>query len=1317
MDLARRGQVIVLVIAGMLSLTAEIRAEPPFSGTIFIDPDIIMSSDPTTFDGATYAGQGERLMFDRRTNSFNTYTAFLFDATFTDGFVVEIQVNPEFGSEAAALAEAEKYGPVIGQLPKALRVDVETVWIHKGVEPFGGGNNNLLIHTGQADLYIADGILEETLVHEAAHTSLDASHAATAGWLSAQQADPEFISTYARDNPTREDIAESFLPYLAVRHRLDRISESLANSITGAIPNRLAYFDNQAFELAPLAESLVISQIYGGGGNSGATLTNDFVELFNAGASTVSLDGWTIQYAAPSGTTWDSMDLAGSISSGQYYLLQGGQGSSGGGGSLPIPDAIGGVSFGATNGKLALVNSSVLLAISCPVGSAGVVDFVGYGSANCSEGNAASALTNTTALLRNDGGCTDADNNASDFTQTSPAPRNSSQSRSACVTGSDPTNPAITGLAAPSSVHAGSNLLFTASVTPGANPISTGISVTADLSALGGSPNQAFFDNGTNGDLASGDSTFSFQIMVSATASAGIASVVVTVTDSETRAASTSISLTVTLPVGTESFSITDRGGNAITSSGTAEAINVGYGRIRPDSGATTPSGIAIFGFRQGGVLLSEAGVPAAEPIQEGRIFAEVNGPVNTGLAIANPNDVTATISFYFTDVNGTDFGSSSFELGANQQTAKFLDQDPFNGGSSVLGTFTFTSSVPISVIALRGFTNKDSEFLMTTLPVAPLSSASTVTVYFPHFADGLGWVTRVILVNPTDSTITGTVEFLGPGSGTTAASPATLTLADGSVGSSFDYSIPPRSSKKFTTSNPSSGLSVGSVRATPDSGNTAPSGLVVFSFASGEKTLSEAGVPALPKGSAFRVYVETSGTPEQIGSIRSGLAITNTASTSNTVTLEVTNLDGSLTVAPVTITIPPSGQVATFLDQVFSLPGNFFGVLRVTATADIAIVGLRLRVNENNEIKMTTTPPSNEASASITADTFFPHIVDSDGWSTQFVVFSGTAGQSSSGTLSFIDASGQPLDLTTTASATSFQVHFLDVGTGDAAIIDIGEVEIVIDGGNSNHILHDYAERTDIIDGPIELVVVTHGDSDHWKGLTRLLGFDGQATSPRTAVEFWEPGYNRDCNPLASYDEFISDVQALPGITFKRPLEIHHVPADVNPQVSPVPLSVVPGVSVTVLHSSSTPDASNGDCSYRINNASIVLMIEIGRFRFLFTGDANGKERNEPSPGTPGHVEARLLSLSSGTLQADVLYVPHHGSETASTQAFIDAVNPRIVVISSSTQHDLPRDSVVDRYDNGARTILRTDRDISSDNDHIVCSGSAVTLTCEYSD
>ena len=471
-------------------------------------------------------------------------------------------------------------------------------------------------------------------------------------------------------------------------------------------------------------------------------------------------------------------------------------------------------------------------------------------------------------------------------------------------------------------------------------------------------------------------------------------------------------------PPAPESFEIPNLGGWSITSSGTETATRSGYGRIRAKAGSTTPSGIAIFGFRPGGVLVAEAGVPATEPIREGRIFAEVRGPVNTGLAIANPNDAPATILFHFRDAEGERFGDGQFELGAHQQTAKFLNQAPFNSGEVESGTFTFTSSAPIAVIALRGLTNQAGEFLMTTLPVAPLASAATDTVYFPHFTDGSGWVTQVILVNPTDETIAGRIQFVGQCSATAAAAPAILTLDDGQTGSEFPYSIPAGSSQRFTTSNPTGRVTRGSVRATPDEGNVAPSGLVVFSFTTGGKTVSEVGVNALTAGAAFRAYAESSGTPEQVGSIRTGLAITNAADTDNMVTLEVTGLDGNLAMggAPVTLPLPPLGQVARFLDEIVdSLPDNFSGVLRVTSTADVAIVGLRLRINDRGELKMTTTPPSIETDPPTMADRFFPHIVDSAGWSTQFILFSGTAGQTSSGTLRFIDTAGEPWDLTNT--------------------------------------------------------------------------------------------------------------------------------------------------------------------------------------------------------------------------------------------------------------------------------------------------------------
>ena len=230
---------------------------PPYSGTIFIDPDIITSSDSSSIKSTTYAGRGQRQVYDRRVNNWININAYLFDVIWKDGVFSEAIVNPEFGTLELAKVEAEKYARLIGQLPFCLRLDVDQIWIHQGVQPFGGGNNSILIHTGQSAVYEASGIIEETLVHEAAHTSLDFAHAASSGWKTAQSKDVNFISTYARDNPTREDIAESFLPWLMVKYRASKISTADFNKITQTIPSRLAYFDGQSFNLYPFVGNLV----------------------------------------------------------------------------------------------------------------------------------------------------------------------------------------------------------------------------------------------------------------------------------------------------------------------------------------------------------------------------------------------------------------------------------------------------------------------------------------------------------------------------------------------------------------------------------------------------------------------------------------------------------------------------------------------------------------------------------------------------------------------------------------------------------------------------------------------------------------------------------------------------------------------------------------------------------------------------------------------------------------------------------------------------------------------------------------------------
>jgi hypothetical protein len=169
------------------------------------------------------------------------------------------------------------------------------------------------------------------------------------------------------------------------------------------------------------AGSIVVSQVFAAGGNSGASYVNDYAVLFNRGTSSVSITGWTLQYASATGTSWASTALSGSIPAGGRYLVQLASGGTNGA-ALPAPDATGTSNLATSGGKVQVVNAG-----------SGVEDLVGWGAATLFEGSAAApALSATTALVRGGSSCTDADDNSSDFTAGAPNPQNSSAANAAC---------------------------------------------------------------------------------------------------------------------------------------------------------------------------------------------------------------------------------------------------------------------------------------------------------------------------------------------------------------------------------------------------------------------------------------------------------------------------------------------------------------------------------------------------------------------------------------------------------------------------------------------------------------------------------------------------------------------------------------------------------------------------------------------------------------------------------------------------------------------------------------------------------------------
>ncbi len=191
---------------------------------------------------------------------------------------------------------------------------------------------------------------------------------------------------------------------------------------------------------------VVISQVYGGGGNAGATYTHDFIELFNRGTTPQNLTGWSVQYTSATGTAWTSKtDLPNvTLQPGQYYLILEATNAAVGI-ALPTPDLNGissastpvsGIAISGTTGKVVLASSTTFVTGANPVDSQ-VVDKVGFGTTpNGFEGTGPTGalISATTSAQRLNNGCTDANNNPTDFIVSAPNPRNTSTAISICST-------------------------------------------------------------------------------------------------------------------------------------------------------------------------------------------------------------------------------------------------------------------------------------------------------------------------------------------------------------------------------------------------------------------------------------------------------------------------------------------------------------------------------------------------------------------------------------------------------------------------------------------------------------------------------------------------------------------------------------------------------------------------------------------------------------------------------------------------------------------------------------------------------------------
>jgi hypothetical protein len=300
--------------------------------------------------------------------------------------------------------------------------------------------------------------------------------------------------------------------------------------------------------------------------------------------------------------------------------------------------------------------------------------------------------------------------------------------------------------------------------------------------------------------------------------------------------------------------------------------------------------------------------------------------------------------------------------------------------------------------------TNERSELLLTTLPVGRLSVNLAGTSTIPHYADGAGWTTELILVNPANQILSGTVQLLNP-----AGQPVSFSLNAQPPSSVVEYRIAPRSSQRFAMPGTGSVLRTGSARLVPRELETAPDGIAIFRLRTGGVTITEAGIPAVPGALAIRSIAERSTT------VRTGVAVANVSGSAVQVRIELRNADGSASGFSGSINVPAGGHFAAFLEDIAGLEQLsplFKGMMRINADTPVAGSVFRGRVNERGDFLIAGIPAVDETADIPSSELLFPHLATGGSYDLQMTLFAGRAGRNSTGTVYFFNQAGEPLPI-----------------------------------------------------------------------------------------------------------------------------------------------------------------------------------------------------------------------------------------------------------------------------------------------------------------
>ena len=469
-------------------------------------------------------------------------------------------------------------------------------------------------------------------------------------------------------------------------------------------------------------------------------------------------------------------------------------------------------------------------------------------------------------------------------------------------------------------------------------------------------------------------------------------------------------------------ISLPSAGASVASTVGSGGSVQTGYAAGTITSGGA-PHGVAVFSFRNKGVVVSEAAVPASPPTTSARICVDYRSRVpampgrsgaglvdiSTGLAIANPGSTTANVTYTLRDRAGTTLTTGHGSVESRAHFAKFIHQlkevapdfsiaDDFPT-TTQFGSLDIASDQPLSVLALRVTVNQRNEPLLTTMPIADLTRPpGSLPLSFPQFVDGGGYLTTLILLNTSSAVETGRLAFFGD-----SGAPLVVSQVGGNRDSTFAYTIQPAGVFVFETDGSTADASVGFAQLTPDANNSSPVGAGVFSFSQGGIRVTESGVPSATPTTRARLYID------QSGSHSTGLAMASPANSGVRVALKAFQMDGSTPAGQSAwVNLNDNGHTARFVSQLISeLPTDFRGVLDISSSSPFVAVTLRSLTNSRGNFLLTTFPIA-DAIQPAPAPIIFPQIANGGGYITEFILLS--AGGASSMTLNFYGEDGTPL-------------------------------------------------------------------------------------------------------------------------------------------------------------------------------------------------------------------------------------------------------------------------------------------------------------------